>query len=69
MDIVGVGSLPVVLLTGGFSGGIIALQLARRSTKNSLRRLGGVYFHILPSIVVSDSQERLEADLIPVLIN
>jgi phospholipid/cholesterol/gamma-HCH transport system permease protein len=29
MDIIGVGSLPVVLLTGGFSGGIIALQMAR----------------------------------------
>jgi phospholipid/cholesterol/gamma-HCH transport system permease protein len=29
MDIIGVGSLPIVLMTGGFSGGIIALQMAR----------------------------------------
>lgn len=29
MDIIGVGSLPIVLLTGFFSGGIIALQMAR----------------------------------------
>jgi phospholipid/cholesterol/gamma-HCH transport system permease protein len=29
MDIIGVGSLPIVLLTGIFSGGIIALQMAR----------------------------------------
>jgi phospholipid/cholesterol/gamma-HCH transport system permease protein len=29
MDIIGVGSLPIVLLTGFFSGAIIALQMAR----------------------------------------
>jgi phospholipid/cholesterol/gamma-HCH transport system permease protein len=29
MDIIGVGSLPIVLLTGAFSGAIIALQMAR----------------------------------------
>ena len=29
MEIIGVGSLPIVLLTGIFSGGIIALQMAR----------------------------------------
>ncbi len=29
MDVIGVGSLPIVLLTGFFSGGIIALQMAR----------------------------------------
>ncbi len=29
MDIIGVGSLPVVLLTGFFTGGILALQMAR----------------------------------------
>jgi phospholipid/cholesterol/gamma-HCH transport system permease protein len=29
MDIIGVGSLPIVALTGGFSGAIIALQMAR----------------------------------------
>ena len=29
MDIIGVGSLPIVVLTGGFSGAIIALQMAR----------------------------------------
>jgi phospholipid/cholesterol/gamma-HCH transport system permease protein len=29
MDVIGVGSLPIVLLTGIFSGGIIALQMAR----------------------------------------
>ena len=29
MDIIGVGSIPIVLLTGFFSGGIIALQMAR----------------------------------------
>ena len=29
MDVIGVGSLPIVLLTGAFSGMIIALQMAR----------------------------------------
>ena len=29
MDIIGVGSLPIVVLTGAFSGAIIALQMAR----------------------------------------
>ncbi|HLH05574.1 MAG TPA: ABC transporter permease [Bryobacteraceae bacterium] len=29
MDIIGVGSVPVVLLTGFFTGGILALQMAR----------------------------------------
>ena len=29
MDIIGVGSLPIVILTGAFSGAIIALQMAR----------------------------------------
>ncbi len=29
MDIIGVGSIPIVLLTGFFSGGILALQMAR----------------------------------------
>jgi len=29
MDIIGVGSLPIVALTGAFSGAIIALQMAR----------------------------------------
>jgi phospholipid/cholesterol/gamma-HCH transport system permease protein len=29
MDLIGVGSIPIVLLTGFFSGGIIALQMAR----------------------------------------
>src|SRR5947209_6514198 len=29
MDIIGVGSIPIVLLTGFFSGAIIALQMAR----------------------------------------
>jgi phospholipid/cholesterol/gamma-HCH transport system permease protein len=29
MDIIGVGSIPVVLLTGFFTGGILALQMAR----------------------------------------
>ena len=29
MDIIGIGSLPIVILTGFFSGGIIALQMSR----------------------------------------
>jgi phospholipid/cholesterol/gamma-HCH transport system permease protein len=29
MDVIGVGSLPIVILTGAFSGAIIALQMAR----------------------------------------
>lgn len=29
MDIIGIGSLPVVILTGFFTGGILALQMAR----------------------------------------
>ncbi len=29
MDLIGVGSIPIVLLTGAFSGAIIALQMAR----------------------------------------
>jgi phospholipid/cholesterol/gamma-HCH transport system permease protein len=29
MDIIGIGSLPIVVLTGAFSGAIIALQMAR----------------------------------------
>ena len=29
MDVIGVGSLPIVLLTGMFSGGILALQMSR----------------------------------------
>ena len=29
MDIIGVGSLPIVVLTGFFSGAIIALQMSR----------------------------------------
>jgi len=29
MDIIGVGSLPIVILTGGFSGAVMALQMSR----------------------------------------
>ena len=29
MDIIGVGSLPIVVLTGGFSGAVMALQMSR----------------------------------------
>lgn len=29
MDVIGVGSLPIVILTGGFSGAVMALQMSR----------------------------------------
>jgi phospholipid/cholesterol/gamma-HCH transport system permease protein len=39
MDIIGVGSLPIVLLTGFFTGAVLALQ-----TANSLARFGALSF-------------------------
>lgn len=43
MDIIGVGSLPIVLLTGFFSGGIIALQMARAlNTYGAASQVGAI---------------------------
>jgi len=43
MDIIGVGSLPIVLLTGIFSGGIIALQMARAlATYGAANQVGSI---------------------------
>ena len=39
MDIIGVGSLPIVVLTGFFTGAVLALQ-----TANSLARFGALSF-------------------------
>jgi len=39
MDVIGVGSLPIVLLTGFFTGAVLALQ-----TANSLARFGALSF-------------------------
>ena len=39
MDIIGVGSLPIVVLTGFFTGAVLALQSA-----NSLARFGALSF-------------------------
>jgi phospholipid/cholesterol/gamma-HCH transport system permease protein len=43
MDIIGVGSVPVVLLTGFFTGGILALQMARAlSTYGASSQVGTI---------------------------
>ena len=43
MDIIGIGSLPIVLLTGIFSGGIIALQMARAlATYGAANQVGSI---------------------------
>jgi phospholipid/cholesterol/gamma-HCH transport system permease protein len=43
MDIIGVGSLPIVLLTGTFSGAIIALQMSRAlSTYGASSQVGAI---------------------------
>ena len=43
MDIIGVGSLPIVLLTGAFSGAIIALQMSRAlSTYGASSQVGAI---------------------------
>lgn len=43
MDIIGVGSLPIVVLTGCFSGAIIALQMARAlSTYGASSQVGAI---------------------------
>src|SRR5579884_3167060 len=43
MDVIGVGSLPIVLLTGFFTGGVLALQTYRTlSTFGSVTMLGEV---------------------------
>jgi phospholipid/cholesterol/gamma-HCH transport system permease protein len=43
MDIIGVGSIPIVLLTGFFSGGIIALQMARAlNTYGAASQVGSI---------------------------
>jgi len=43
MDIIGVGSLPIVLLTGFFSGAIIALQMSRAlSTYGASSQVGAI---------------------------
>ena len=43
MDAIGIGSLPIVLLTGGFSGMIIALQMARAlSTYGASSEVGSI---------------------------
>jgi phospholipid/cholesterol/gamma-HCH transport system permease protein len=48
MDIIGVGSLPVVVLVGFFTGGIIALQMARAlSTYGASSQVGGIVSIIL----------------------
>jgi phospholipid/cholesterol/gamma-HCH transport system permease protein len=43
-DIIGVGSLPIVVLTGCFTGAVLALQAA-----NTLERFGSVTLVILPA--------------------
>ena len=48
MDIIGVGSLPVVLLTGFFTGGILALQMARAlNTYGASSQVGGIVSIVL----------------------
>jgi phospholipid/cholesterol/gamma-HCH transport system permease protein len=43
MDIIGFGSLPIVILTGFFSGGIIALQMARAlNTYGAASQVGSI---------------------------
>ncbi|MDQ2843706.1 MAG: ABC transporter permease [Acidobacteriota bacterium] len=43
MDIIGIGSIPVVLLTGFFTGGILALQMARAlSTYGASSQVGNI---------------------------
>lgn len=43
MDIIGVGSLPIVLLTGFFSGGVMALQMSRAlSTYGATGQIGTI---------------------------
>lgn len=43
MDIIGVGSIPIVLLTGFFSGAIIALQMARAlNTYGAASQVGSI---------------------------
>lgn len=43
MDIIGVGSIPIVLLTGFFSGAIIALQMARAlNTYGASNQVGAI---------------------------
>jgi phospholipid/cholesterol/gamma-HCH transport system permease protein len=43
MDLIGVGSIPIVLLTGAFSGAIIALQMARAlSTYGASSQVGSI---------------------------
>ena len=43
MDIIGFGSIPIVLLTGFFSGGIIALQMARAlNTYGAASQVGSI---------------------------
>ncbi len=43
MDIIGVGSLPIVLLTGAFAGAIIALQMSRAlSTYGATSEVGSI---------------------------
>src|SRR5437660_6981817 len=43
MDIIGVGSLPIVVLTGFFSGAIIALQMSRAlSTYGASSQVGAI---------------------------
>ncbi|MDQ2841398.1 MAG: ABC transporter permease [Acidobacteriota bacterium] len=48
MDIIGVGSIPVVLLTGFFTGGILALQMARAlGTYGASSQVGGIVAIVL----------------------
>jgi phospholipid/cholesterol/gamma-HCH transport system permease protein len=48
MDIIGVGSVPVVLLTGFFTGGILALQMARAlGTYGASSQVGGIVAIVL----------------------
>jgi phospholipid/cholesterol/gamma-HCH transport system permease protein len=48
MDIIGIGSLPVVLLTGFFTGGILALQMARAlNTYGASSQVGGIVSIVL----------------------
>jgi len=43
MDIIGVGSLPIVILTGGFSGAVMALQMSRAlSTYGATGQVGQI---------------------------